>query len=177
MAVALFGQLGYAQTTAQDILTEAQQAYLRGDTETAKHKFQIVLEMNPHNLTAQNYLHMIEIQQKSTKGTGAETEKKLSTLVLAHLEVKDATFQTTLDYLKQLAEKQGQAVSFVVQVPPEVADAKKVTLNLSNIPFTEVLRYMGELTGFKFSVEKYAIVVKLPQAETTTAAVSPPPAP
>jgi len=33
-----------------------------------------------------------------------------------------------------------------------------------------VLRYVGELTGFKFSIDKYAIVVKQAQTETAAAA-------
>jgi len=174
--VALFGQLGHAQDTTKAVLTEAQEAYIRGDIETAKQKFKIVLELDPHNLTAQNYLHTIEVQQKASGGGGAEQEKKLSTLILQRVQLKDASFDTALDYLKQLAGKQGQNVSFVVQVPSEVTDAKKVTLFLENIPFTEVLRYMGELTGFKFSIDKYAIVVKQASTDTVSAA-TPSPAP
>jgi len=168
--LALFAEVGYAQT-AQEVLTEAQRAYLRGDKDTAKAKFKLVLELDPRNTTAQNYMHMIQVQEKANTGSGAEREKQLAGVVLPRVELKDASFETTLDYLKQSAAKQGRNdISFVVQVPPEVAEAKKVTLNLSNIPFTEVLRYVGELTGFKFSIDKYAIVVKQAQTETAAAA-------
>jgi hypothetical protein len=51
------------------------------------------------------------------------------------------------------------AVSFVVQAP-EAVTSTPVTLSLSNIPFTEALRYIGGVAGINFTYEKYAIVVK-----------------
>ncbi len=47
----------------------------------------------------------------------------------------------------------------MLQTSPEVAK-QTVTLNLTNIPFTEVLKYVGQLTGTRFDIEKYAIVVR-----------------
>jgi hypothetical protein len=37
---------------------------------------------------------------------------------------------------------------------------KKFTLSLQNVPFTEVLRYIGELTNVQFSYDRFAITVK-----------------
>jgi len=156
---------------AHDILSDAQRAYLRGDMETARQQFKMVIELDPHNVTAINYMRMISMQEKANGGTGALREKQLSGLILPHVELNDATFGTALEYLKQSAAKQGVTdVSFVVQAPQDIVDTKKVTLNLSKIPFTEVLRYMGELTDLKFSIEKYAIVVKSSQATAASAA-------
>ena len=36
----------------------------------------------------------------------------------------------------------------------------RITLNLTNIPFTEALRYVGSLAGVAFTYDKYAIMVK-----------------
>jgi hypothetical protein len=172
--LALFARAGFAQS-AQEILTEAQRAYMQGDVDGAKQKFKIVTEMEPHNLTAQRYLGMIAAQEKANGQTGGERQKQLKELILPRVDLNEANFNTTLDYLKQTAAKQGEKnISFVVQVPSDIVDTKKVTLNLSNIPFTEVLRYLGELTGFKFSIDKYAIVVKLPQAEAPASATPSP---
>ena len=173
--IMLFAQSGFAQS-AQDALNDAQKAYLRGDTETAKAQFKIVLELDPHNITAQNYMRMITMAEKANGGGAVQREKQLAALILPHVELNDATFGTALDYLKQSAAKQGVTdISFVVQAPQDVVDTKKVTLNLSKIPFTEVIRYVGELTGFKFSIEKYAIVVKSDAGPVVTSA-SPAPA-
>jgi len=162
---------------AHDTLSDAQRAYLRGDMDTAKQLFKIELELDPHNVTAINYMRMINTQEKSNGETSALREKQLAALILPHVELNEATLGTALDYLKQSAARQGVTdVSFVVQAPQDVVDSKKVTLNLSKIPFTEVMRYMGELTGFKFAIEKYAIVVK-PDAVTVVTSASPVPAP
>lgn len=161
VVMVLFTQVCHAQSP-QELLTEAQRDYLRGDADSARQKFKQVLELEPQNVTAQNYLRMIAAQDKS--GSGAkQMEKQLEALILDRVEFKDATFGSALEYLKQSAAKVSQGktnVSFVVQVPSGIADSKKVSLSLTKVPFTEVLRYMGELTGFKFVIEKYAILVK-----------------
>lgn len=172
-AVLFFSQPARAQqVSVQDALTEAQRDYIRGDTDAAKERFQFVLELDPHNVTAQNYLRMIQTSE-ANKGKNGELEKTLTSLVIPRVQLKDATFDSTLDYLKQTAEKASGGktkVSFVVQVPAEVATRTKVSLDLSDLPFTEVLHYLSELTGFKFSIEKYAITVKMPSGQPTTVA-------
>ena len=163
-----------AQLTSRDILTEAQQAMARGDTDTAKQKFKLVLEVDPKNLVAQNYLRNIAMQEKAGGGT-SQLEKQLRTLVVPHVEFKDASFLSALDFLKQSVAKISEgkiSANFVVQIPGEITDAKKVTLSLTNVPFTEALRYLGELTGFSFTVDQYAIIVKQRgEAPTHTATV------
>ena len=52
-----------------------------------------------------------------------------------------------------------QSVNFVLSIPDEQAKTQTITLNLANVPFTEVLKYVGELAGLKFEYEKYAIKV------------------
>ena len=186
-AILLFIQPAQAQQqqqpSVQDALTEAQRDYYRGDIDAAKERFQYVLEVDPHNLTAQNFLRTIESSQVNN-GAAAQ-EKALKAIVLDHVQLKDASLDSTLTYLKQTAEKASGGktkVNFVVQVPEEVVAKTKVNLDLSSVPFTEVLHYLSELTGFKFTIEKYAITVKLPSAppasvasgsDTTTAPAAP----
>jgi hypothetical protein len=160
-----------AQVSAQQLLTEAQQSYIRGDVDAAKEKFKLVLELDPQNVVARNYLRNIATAELSN-GRNGDLEKQLKALIIPHVELKDATFSTALEYLKQTAAKiSGKAkINFVVAVPSAVADSKTITLNLSDVPFTEILHYLSELTGFQFSIEQHAIIVKQAQA----AAVPPP---
>lgn len=37
-------------------------------------------------------------------------------------------------------------------------ESKMVTWKLGNVPMTEVIRYVGQLTGTKFKYEEYAVV-------------------
>jgi hypothetical protein len=159
-----------SQVSAQQELTEAQQAYLRGELDVARDKFKMVLELDPQNVVARNYLHNIATAELAS-GKNGDLEKQLKGIIIPHVDLKDATFGTALEYLKQTAAKisPGTKVNFVVTVPSDVVDTKKITLNLSDVPFTEILHYLSELTGFQFAFEQHAIIVKQAQA-----AVAPP---
>ncbi len=169
LVLALVGSAfsAFAQSASQ-LASEAQRAYISGDAETAKAKFQMVLQIDPTNVVARNYLRIIQTQEKKS-GAGVQLEKKLSTVILPTVKFQDATFGTALEYLKQQAAKQSAQVSFVTQLPQEALD-NKVTLNLSNVPFTEALRYLCELNNAKYSIERYAILIKKAGAEAASGA-------
>ena len=152
---------GAMAQSSQQLFTEAQRSYLSGDAESAKMKFQTVIELDPSNTAAKNYLRMIASQEKKD-GTGV-LEKQLNSLVLVKVDFKDATFGSALEYLKQQAAKQSEGkikVNFVVLLPPEFVETQKVSLNLANIPFPQALHYLGELAGVDFKIENYAVSVR-----------------
>ncbi|MGC3988213.1 MAG: hypothetical protein QM796_00745 [Chthoniobacteraceae bacterium] len=147
--------------------TEAQRAMMSGDTDTAKAKFEEVLKVDPENITAENYLRMINAQEK--KSNTSSLQAQLDKLTLDHVKFKDATLGSALDYLKQMAAKKSVNVSFVMQLPQSAVDETKVSIDLQNIPFLVVLNYVSDLAGVQFTVQQYAIVVKAkPTAETTS---------
>jgi hypothetical protein len=79
------------------------------------------------------------------------------------VELKEATLGSALDFLKKTVDRQSEgklAVNFVVQLPDDQVTTQPVTLSLSNVPFTEVLRYLGGVAGLNFVYDKYAIIVK-----------------
>ena len=146
----------------QQLLTEGQTAFMRSDMATAKTDFDWALQLDPHNKTAIGYLRRILLQE-SQQNKGAALEKQLDALMIPKLEFREATLGSALDYMKKAADKLSNgkiAVSFVVQAPPEQVNSQSVTLSLSNIPFTEALRYIGGVAGLNFTYEKYAIVVR-----------------
>lgn len=155
-ALLITASLANAQSTST-LMSEAQRAYISGDLDMAKKRFNEVLAVEPQNKSAQNYLRMIRAAEAKS-GPGGGLQKKLTGLVLPQVNLKSATFSSALEYLKQLAEKEGTNVSFVTQLP-EATLKEPVTLALSNVPFTEVLRYLGDLARVKFTVEQYAISV------------------
>jgi outer membrane protein assembly factor BamD (BamD/ComL family) len=157
-----------AQSTSQ-LYSEAQRAYLAGDLETAKQKLLIVVEADPGNQGAKNYLRMIRTREKEA-GPGNLRQRELEALILPKVNFRDATLDSALEYLKQAAAKASNdktQVNFVVQLPEETLP-KKVTLNLANAPFTEAIKYLGEVASVAFSIDKYAIVVK-PKAPSAMA--------
>jgi hypothetical protein len=157
-AVLVFaGSTLFAQD-AQRLASEGQRAYLANDVETARAKFEEALAIDPSNRVAGSYMRMIKAQEARSGGTGGGIEKQLRSLVLPEVKFTDATFGRALEYLKQNAAKQSVSVSFVVQ--PDVDPNAKVTLNLGRVPFLEALRYVCEMAGTKYDVEKFAIVIK-----------------
>ncbi len=136
-------------------MRQAQQAYLSRDYDTAVQLFGEVLELDPQNIHAIQYLRMIRATLASQPPAPKDPT---SGLMLPKVELKDATFSSALDFLKQEAAKQGVTVSFVSELPPAQAQ-EKVTLSLSNIPFLDALRYLCQLDNATYDLQRYAIVI------------------
>ncbi len=164
-----------APNEVQTLLTEAQTAYMRGDIEGAKANFQMVNKLDPRNQTAIAFLRRIQVEQAQKGGAGA-VEKKLAAIIIPNIEFKEATLRETLEFLRKKVNdmpNNQQPVNFVMQLPDEQAATAKVTLNLTNIPFTEVLRYIGGLAGVSFAYDKYAIIVRPSGGKTVGEAKAP----
>ena len=171
VALSLCGSQLFAATAVTELLSEAQTAYLRGDLVAAKAKFESVAKLDPKNATALGYLK--QIAAKEAQASSGSQEKQLAKLIMPKVEFKDATLTATLDFLRQSVSKLSdgkQAVNFVVQLPEGQANMP-VTLSLTNVPFTEVLKYLGTLAGVSFTYDRYAIMVRpvAPTAQTKTA--------
>jgi hypothetical protein len=177
--IVAFALVAGAAESAQKLLTEGQTAYMRGDLETAKKNFTLVTKLDPKNPTATGYLRVIAAAEaRSPKTTASATQRELEKLIVPKVELKEATLESVLDYLKQTVKRLSgdkTSVSFVSKLSNEQLKSKTITLSLSDVPYTEVLRYVGDLADVEFVHEKYAIVVR-PRATTatpTTAAPAP----
>ncbi len=154
-----------AAPAAEDVtklLSEAQTAYLRGEVDTAKSLFEMVNKLDPKNQVAIAHLRRIQAEQ-AQRGAGNIQEKKFAALIIPKIEFREATLGAALDAIKKKADEASGGklpVNFVLQLPEDVVKTQVVTLNLTNIPFTEVLRYVGGLANISFSYDRYAIVVK-----------------
>jgi len=83
-------------------------------------------------------------------------------VILPRVDLREASLGEVLEFLRQKGNQAAAgkvAINFVAQLD-ETQKAAKITLSLQNAPFTEILRYVGELGGVQFSYEKFAIVVK-----------------
>ena len=172
----VLGVGAFAEST-QELLTAAQIAYGKGDIETAKKNFQAVNKADPKNQVAIGFLRKIAVEE-AKKPAPSTTQKQLEKLMLPKVEFRDATFASVLDFLKQAATKNSDGkitVSFVMQIP-EDQKTQTVTLSLANVPYSEVLRYLGELAKVEFVYDKYAIVVK-PKSGAAAAETAPVPTP
>ncbi len=157
-----------AKSSALDVnelLADAQRSYIRGETATAKEKFDLVLKMEPENRTAIIYVRRIaaeEAKETAVKGPPNATKAMLDILTLPKVQLNEASLSDALEFLRKKGNQFGGgkvAINFVVMLD-ERAKETKVTLSLENVPFTEVLRYIGELANVQFSYDRFAITVK-----------------
>jgi hypothetical protein len=151
-----------ASLDVQDFLTEGQLAYQKGDLAKAKSAFEMVYKMDSRNQVAIGYLRRIKVDEQN-KPKGNDQEKQLAGLIIPQIQFRDATIGSAFDFLKKAVDKQSggkQAVNFVMQLPAEQVNTQTVSLNLTNVPFTEAVRYLAELAGATIVYDKYAIMVK-----------------
>lgn len=155
-----------AQKAGPGVLNDAVRAFHGGDYETASALFQTVLASDPKNQAAQNYMRMIQAQQKSGNSLPAALKK----ILLPKVEFQDATPREAFDYIAQQVQKQSggkQSVNVVWMVPEGLG--KRVTLSLQNIPAFEALRYISEASGLQLEYDNFAVKIK--PADPSTAAV------
>ena len=148
-----------------ELLTDAQRTYIRGDLTAAREKFGLVRKLDPNNRTADSFLRRIagdEAAQQAGKAPPNGTEAMLKKIIVESVSLADSTLVESLEFLRQKGNQLGEgkvAINFVYQLDEPARNAK-ITLKLQKVPFTEVLRYVGELAGVEFKFEPYAIVVK-----------------
>lgn len=144
--------------TVREVFREAVAAYHAGDMATARAKLELVLAQDPSHPAARAYLKKIEMEAARPQSI----ENRLTALMLTGVNFREATLESVFPYLSQMAsEAGGPGVSFVVKLTREQMQKRRVTLALAQpVPFTEVLRYVGQLAHVRFRYETHAIVVE-----------------
>jgi hypothetical protein len=173
-----FATAVYADETSaqiQQLITEGQTAYTKGDIDGAKSAFEMVYSMDPRNTTAIKFLVKIKADQGSGRTkSSVPIERQLASVVIPQIAFREATLSSALDYLRNAVRRQTGdrlAVNFVVQLPAEQANTQTVTLNLSNVPFTEAVKYLCEVANLTYEYDKYAIKLK-PKADGSAPATA-----
>src|SRR5579863_6572047 len=74
----------------QQLLTEGQTAYMKGDYQKAKGAFEMVYEIDPRNTTAIGFLRQLKVMEEN-KPKGLSQEKSLEAIIIPKIEFRDAT--------------------------------------------------------------------------------------
>jgi hypothetical protein len=151
----LLSVLALADPTEPELMAQGQRAFVGGDYDTATQAFTQVIEMDPQNTLAIQYLRKIRL---AAAGAPPAAKSSVDSLIIPKIDFKDATFSAALDFFKQEAAKQSVNVAFVPQLPPAQLQSP-VTLSLSQIPFLDALHYLCQLNNATYKVERYAIVI------------------
>lgn len=95
----------------------------------------------------------------AAKGGRDSIVAKLRDIKIERIDFSGAALEEVIEYLRVRArdlDPTGKGVDFVMSVPKD-APLKSVSLNLTNVPIEEVLRYVTEVTGVSYRVEEFAV--------------------
>ena len=151
-----FGSLHAQQSEMQ---AEAVRAFQAEDYATAKSLFESLLSIDPKNPAARNYLRAIAQREKGGPGL----EGALRKILIPTVDFRDATVREAVAFVSQkVRELSGgkQTVNVVWMVSPEQTATARVTLNLRNVPASEVLRYIGAASNLRFSYDALALKIQ-----------------
>jgi len=115
-----------------------------------------VLAEDPGNKSAQTYLK--RLAEKTEANTVLQNQMR--TIVLPTVNLQDVAAREAFLYVSQQVEKQtgGKNHLNVVWLAPAQA-GNRITLNLQNIPVSEVLVYLAGLGDLRVSYDRNAIKV------------------
>jgi len=160
-----------AQTkTDKATFEQGVRAFHGGDYETARMLLETVVATDPRNQAAQNYLRMIQAQQKA----GNSLSTSLKKILLPKVDFQDATAREAVTFVAQQVGKQtdGKQTVNVVWMVPEGVE-RRVTLSLQNIPAFEALKYIAEAASLQVEYDNFAVKIKAKAAATPSAGTQP----
>lgn len=146
-----------AAADPKDVATLFQQgraAYYKGDLETAKALLSQVAAMRPDHFETKALLASIDTYLK----TDSSLKKTYGSVAIPKIDFTDVTLSEALQALSAMAKNaSGGKVTpnFIVKHPD--LGKKQITLNLANVPLTEVINYLADLTGAKATYDQHAV--------------------
>ncbi len=115
-------------------------------------------------LAAAGWLFVPAASARAGRFRGNDTEGKAYLLVIPHLKFKNATLPAVVKYLKQISKKldpRHVGVNFFLWLDPRIPAKSRpvITMDMSNIPLVEAVRYICMAARMQYKVERNAIVL------------------
>ena len=102
-----------------------------------------------------------EAQPAITAKTNFSIDQKLSSIFISGIDFTGASIEDATSFLSSESKRldpEHKGVNFIIQ-PEASTSAKPITLQLTNVPLGEALRYICQLAGVKDKIEDYAISI------------------
>ncbi len=87
--------------------------------------------------------------------------KRLEKIVIPKCEFENTALKTVFNYLKQqgkLLDEQGKGFNLFFRCKKSTL-RRRISLDLKNVPLTEVFYYMSLAAPINFKIEEYAVVI------------------
>ncbi len=145
---------------ADDLKTSYQQGralFYAGQLEAAREKLAPVLAKNPNHLETQAMMAQIKQQLGEGENTLKSSYQKV---VLEKVEFSNVELSEALQAVRFLSRKAtNEKISAnVIVANPELAK-KPVSINLTQVPLSEVINYLAQMAGAKVTYDKVAVVL------------------
>lgn len=108
---------------------------------------------------------------QAQKNADSAMAKKLQTIVLPKVELKQVSFPEALEIIRKQSrlhdpeeDPKKKGVNFIVK--GSVKANRPITLTLTNVSLSEALRYLCSLSGWKMKVEKNSVVFESAEKES-----------
>jgi hypothetical protein len=154
---ALFGQ-----ATVQSRYNEGVALFNQEKYGEALMAFEEVLQASPNHVYARSYA--MKSKSAIAKGTQPKNdlEGRLARIIIPQIAFAEAPLGDVLDFFSVKAEEisGGQTtVNFIFNGTPEQRSGTLITLSVRNIPMTEAIRYVTQLSNTRAKYEPHAVVI------------------
>jgi hypothetical protein len=138
------------------IYEEGRAAFNAGQLELAREKLAIVKSRNPNHVPTLAMLSQIE-QKLGMDNT--MLRKSYETVIIDKIEFTEVELSEALQAVRILSKKASKEkiIPNIILKNPELGK-KTVSINLTNVPLSEVLSYLAQLTGAKLTYDKIGVM-------------------
>lgn len=141
--------------------TEGVRLFDAGDYEGALTRFELAIRANPRSPHARSY--MIKSKTAVAQGLGSKKslEADLAKIIIPQINFEDAPIGDVLEYLAARAEELTNGKlrpNIIYKGTPEQRQNTLITLSVRNVPMTEAIRYVGQMSRTHFKYEEHAVV-------------------
>jgi hypothetical protein len=149
---------------------EGKAAFHAGQYELARERLSVVLAKSPGHLPTQAMMAQI-VQKIGPDNT--MLRKTYEKVVLERVEFAEVPLDDAIQAVRHFAQKasQNKVTPNIIIKSPELSK-KTVTINLTQVPLSEVLNYIAQLSGAKLVYDKTAVLFVNP-AEVRPSAPTP----
>lgn len=140
---------------------EGVRLYDTGDYEAALARFEIAVRANPRSPHARSY--MLKSKSAVARGLGSKKsiETDLAKIIIPQINFDEAPIGDVLEYLAARTEELTEGKlrpNIIYKGTPEQRQNTLVTMSVRNVPVTEAIRYVSQISRTHFSYEEHAVV-------------------
>jgi len=161
-----------AQGGAQGAYNQGVALFNQGKFEEALVLFEQVLLARPDFVYARNYAAKCKTAMVQNLGPKNDLEGRLSKLIVPEINFAEAPLGDVLDYFTSRSQEiSGGAtvVNFIYKGTAEQRSNTLINLSLRNVPMSEAIKYVGQLSRCRVKYEEHAVVID-PSPEPAPAA-------